>query len=307
MTGLPRSRKGTRGRVGPLELSVVLACVLCLVAGVDMVSSGAGTRVLGTHPLDVTPVNDTTAPKGPRVHMLLAGGSEAETLGWGLTVDGPKWGVDMKDYALVGCGVTRATPIDYGGVRSPTQPYCQDWPQTYAHDVAVFHPKVSLLLVGRWESADAYWDGHWTDIEHPGYAAYVASQLELAVKVLSAGGAKVALLTAPYTAWKTEPFEPPGTECSPGCNRHFSENDPNRINRFNQILAGVAAKFPGTATLIDFGAHVDPGGKYSEYIDGVQVRDADGIHFTIPAGGEWVAPWLYPKLLAMIAPGNQPG
>jgi hypothetical protein len=237
--------------------------------------------------------------------ILLAGDSVAETLGWGLSVEAPRYGVRFRDVALIGCGVTRATPIDYGGVPFPTEPYCQTWPQTYAKAVASFRPQVAALLVGRWEVANAYWDGHWTDIDNPGYSAYIASELALAIRILSSKGAKVALLTAPFYAYKTEPFEPLGAKsCSPGCNRHFPEDDPGRIVRFNRILREVASSFPGVATVIPLGAHVDPQGHFQETIDGVQVRDADGIHFSVPAGGEWVAPWLYPRLLSLAAPSS---
>ncbi|MDA8185299.1 MAG: hypothetical protein M0035_12910 [Actinomycetota bacterium] len=270
---------------------MAVVCATLLAAGILATGavSGASARV-------------AASPKDTRI--MLVGGSVAETLGWGLSVEAPRWHVEFEDYALIGCGVTRATPMDYGGVPFPTEPYCQTWPQIYAHDVAKFHPQVAVLLAGRWEVADAYWRGHWTDIYNSGYAAYIASQLALAIHVLSAGGAKVALLTAPYYAAKTEPFEPIGVKsCSPGCNRHFSEDDPGRVVRFNQILAKVAASFPGVATVVPFGAHADPGGHFAARIGSVQVRNPDGVHFTVPAGGEWAAPWLYPRLLALAPNG----
>ena len=240
----------------------------------------------------------------PLVRVLLAGDSVAESMGWGLSVDAYKYNVSIVTVALIGCGITQAKTVFYGGVITPTEPYCQQWPSTYTRAVQRFKPSVSVLLAGRWEVANALWHGHWTSIDHPGYAAYIAQQLAKAIKVLSSGGAKVALLTAPYYASKTEPFRPDGApSCSPACNRYFPEDAPQRVNRYNQILRQVALRYPKIATVINLNAEVDPTGHFTSTIDGVQIRDPDGIHFTVPAGGEWLRPYLLPKLAALGGTG----
>jgi lysophospholipase L1-like esterase len=271
-----RPRRGQRG---------TLLAVIGLIAAVAIGGAAAGLA-------------GNAAPAGT-VKVLLVGDSVAQTLGMGLSVHANRWHVALTDDALIGCGVTQATPIAYGGVRFPTEPYCQQWPERYRAEVERLRPQVVALLAGRWEVADAEFDGQMRNIFDPLYATYIEEQLALAVRVLSSDGAKVALLTAPYSAPATEPFEPLGTpSCSPGCNRPFPEDDPSRIDRYNAILRVVAEAFPDKATLIDLAARVDPGGHYAEFIDGVQVRDADGIHFTI-AGGKWLRPWLLPRLAAL--------
>jgi hypothetical protein len=50
--------------------------------------------------------------------------------------------------------------------------------------------------------------------------------------------------------------------------------------------------------VIDVGAKVSPGGGFARSVGGVQVRAADGVHFT-PAGGRWLAPWLLPQVVAL--------
>ncbi len=240
----------------------------------------------------------------PLVRVLLAGDSVAESMERGLSVGAYKYNVAMVNVALIGCGVTRANTVFYGGVITPTEPYCQEWPSTYSRTVQRFKPNVSVLLVGQLEVANALWHGHWTSIDHPGYAAYIAQQLTEAVKVLSSGGAKVVLLTAPYYASKTEPLLPQRTRsCSPACNRYFPEDSPQRVNRYNQILRQVALQYPKVATVVNLNAEVDPAGHFTGTIDGVQIRGPGGIHFTVPAGGEWLRPYLLPKFTALGSSG----
>ncbi|MHB8263877.1 MAG: SGNH hydrolase domain-containing protein [Acidimicrobiales bacterium] len=288
-----RSRKGGRGALKRSQPRVRFKVVAVSFLAV-LVLAGSGTAWA------VSTIK-TAAPR-PLVRVLLAGDSVAESMGWGLSVGAYKYDVSIVTVAIVGCGVTKARTVFYGGVVTPTEPYCQHWPVTHSRAVSRFHPNVSVLLAGRWEVANALWHGHWTSIDHPGYAAYIAHELSNAVKVLSSDGAKVALLTAPYYASRTEPFQPVGRpSCSPGCNRYFPEDSPQRVNRYNQILRLVAAQYPKAAAVIDLNAEVDPGGHFTSVIDGVNVRDADGIHFTVPQGGEWLRPWLLPRLAALAA------
>ena len=55
------------------------------------------------------------------------------------------------------------------------------WPALWKADIAKDHPNVVMILAGRWEVSNRTYDGHWTNIENPTYAAYVQRQLEYAV------------------------------------------------------------------------------------------------------------------------------
>ena len=48
----------------------------------------------------------------------------------------------------------------------------------------------------------------------------------------------------------------------------------------------------------DLNAHLDPGGHYDQYIGGVNVRYADGIHVDA-AGAKLVSPWLLSQVEAL--------
>jgi len=60
----------------------------------------------------------------------------------------------------------------------------------------------------------------------------------------------------------------------------------------------VAAEHPATVRVEDFGAMLCPGGTYATTLDGVQLRDGDGVHI-VPtvAAGRWLANRLLPQVV----------
>ena len=98
--------------------------------------------------------------------------------------------------------------------------------------------------------------------------------------------ASAKMLTSPYFRGEERPD-----------GNRWSEDDPARVDRFNQILRETVARHPGRVTLIDLNRLVSPGGRYVRTIDGVDVRAADGIHFH-PEGADWLAGPLLQQLEA---------
>ena len=76
----------------------------------------------------------------------------------------------------------------------------------------------------------------------------------------------------------------------------------------------VADEFPGSVSVIDYGRLLSPQGVFTEYLDGVQVRTADGVHTPAYSPGNafvgnstasvahafynWLAPRIWPLLIA---------
>ena len=127
-------------------------------------------------------------------------------------------------------------------------------------------------------------------IGEPAFDAYLTAELERAIELLSFRGARVALFTAPY-------YE--GFERLDG--GRWPENDPHRVDRFNQILHAVARRHPGVVQIVDVGRALSPTGRYTSRIGGVTVRTDDGIHVT-PAGAKVLTSRVVPQLAAMRAP-----
>ncbi len=147
-------------------------------------------------------------------------------------------------------------------------------------------PNVVVLLAGRWEVVDREYQGTWTNILNPTYAAYVKTQLEQASQLVTAAGSHMVFLTAPCT---NEGEQPDGAS--------WPEDNAARLAVFNKLVREVAAEHPATDAAVDLFGAACPGGKFATTVDGVAIRRADGVHFT-NAGGEFLAPKIMPAIVA---------
>ncbi len=215
---------------------------------------------------------------GPRVKVMKFGDSTALTLAIGLSEHQSHYDITEYDQGILGCGVAEGAEFQLKGVDAPMATKCNgdpanvQWPQIWRFQVRTRHPNVVMILAGRWEVVNRTYDGKWTNIENPAYAAYVKRQLAMGVRIADSGGAKVVLLTAPCYDSGEQPDGQP-----------WPEDSPVRLAIYNHIVREVAASIPGT-TVINFNAMACPDGHYEEFIDGQQVRESDGVHFTFGGG-----------------------
>ncbi len=145
------------------------------------------------------------------------------------------------------------------------------------------------MVIGYWETVDRVYQGRWQHLGDPAFDAYETAQLQRAVAILSAGGARVALFTAPYFDTGDQPDGSP-----------WDQDAPQRVDRLNQIIASVASQHPGVVQVIPLHSLLDPDGHFTWSIGGNVVRQADGVHTTL-AGGQYLAPRILPLLAAMGA------
>ena len=237
-------------------------------------------------PLTIAPATTTTTTIPLVDGVAFVGDSLAENLAAGLAEAGPLRGLAVFDDAISGCGVTRSGDFLLSGIRYPLSPACGAWSDTWTEDLRRDRPKIVAIQVGRHEVLDRLYMGRWTSILEAPYRAYVRGELELAIRIARAQGAKVVLLTVPKFS---RPPRPTGL--------HWQENDPVRVDRFNEVLRELAAA-DRTLTLIDLGARTSPGTSYVDVVDGVDLR-SDGVHYST-AGVEWIGPWLLPQLTALL-------
>ena len=287
----------------PVGVGVVLVAVLAATTGTTAVASTA-------LPGPVNPGGDTTTttstlPSAPStaapVRVLLFGDSVALTLGVGLSSppDQAKYGYVLSDKGILGCGVVNGPQVELMGARDVTPPACdgsplqpgetptqKPWTYQWLDAMNEVKPNVVVLLAGRWEVVDREYQGAWTNILHPAYAAYVKQQLELASQLVTGTGARMVFLTAPCTDEGEQPDGAP-----------WPEDDPARLAVFNRLVREVAAEHPLTDSVVDLNAAACPKGKFATTVDGVVMRRSDGIHFT-DAGGMWLAPKLMPAIVA---------
>ena len=124
-----------------------------------------------------------------------------------------------------------------------------------------------LFVAGSWEVQDLLQNGQWTNIQQPSFQRYELSQMRKAVAIGTAHGAHFDFTTMPALAAGAAFHEAP-----------FPEDSSARRMIYDQLINKVADEFPGSVSVIDYGKLLSPQGVFTEYLDGVQVRTADGVH-----------------------------
>ncbi|HVC69206.1 MAG TPA: acyltransferase family protein [Acidimicrobiales bacterium] len=282
-----RFRRGRRPwLVAPAAVAATAAALLAstVVPAVALASNGPAK-------VAPTPARQEQG-KAPPLPVLIVGDSTALTVAIGLDGSAPAYGVSSHDGGILGCGVTSGAEYQLKGVDAPMASQCtgsvstEQWPQVWRGFIARWHPRVVMILAGRWEVSNRTYRGRWTDILDPLYAAYVKQQLEHGVAVAGSSGAHVVLMTAPcYDSGE----QPDG--------RAWPEDSRQRLSVYNALVRQVAARSPNTAVL-DFNAMACPGGRYDQYFGSTQVRLADGVHFAFD-GGAAFASRIWPAIVAL--------
>jgi hypothetical protein len=168
-----------------------------------------------------------------------------------------------------------------------SSPKAAQWPAQWVGDLDQFRPNVVMVLAGRREVADRLINGRWMHVGEPAFDAELRNSLEQAVQVATSTGALAVLMTSPCFASGEQANGQP-----------WPEDSLTRVAAYNTLVKQVAAEHPATVQLDDFGALLCPGGVYSASLDGVQIRDGDGVH-TVPtaAAGQWLDARVLPELI----------
>ncbi|MGD0391779.1 MAG: acyltransferase family protein [Acidimicrobiales bacterium] len=302
----------------PLAVAVVVvAIILATMPATETFAGGS----IALRAVPATPVRTAipVAYQNTPVRVLLVGDSQALTLGIGLGAavrsDPGKYDhLYLLNEGILGCGVAQGTTgiqgnttfvvgkpctpspqqgnCPPGGVFGPHQNVpCQEWTAAWADWVRQLKPNVVVLLAGGGEVLDREFEGHMTNILHPVFAAYVKSQLEKAVRIATAGGALMVLMTKPCQSTGEQLDGEP-----------WPDDSSARQGVYNSLLRQVAAEHPNQVYVQDLNSYVCPGGKYTEDLNGVPVRESDGIHFQYQesgVGGDYLAPAILPYWLEL--------
>ena len=267
-------------RMAIIPVAVAITVVALVLA--TLPSPGQSAAQLNTAAARATPVAPTTTEP---VHALVLGDSVMVELSFGLDYQSERWGVQFDTKATLNCDLFSGTQIMEGGSPRPQPEGCPDWRSTWASDVAQTNPDVVLIGVGRWELADRLYQGRWRNLEDPVLRRAMLRLLEEAVATGASHGAHVVLSTALYA----------NTDLVGQNGLPDPMNDPRRVDAYNQIVRLVAADSHGTASVLDLNKLLCPQGHFTLMLDGVQVRDTDGIHPS-PAGGQYIRPVALPLL-----------
>lgn len=190
----------------------------------------------------------------------------------------PTPGLRLADYTTIGCGIARGGPYRMTGTELNQKPECDTWPSRWSQRIEHARPDTVLLMLGRWEIVDRMRDGDWTHVGDDDYDTYLRGELNRALDIVSATGARVVVTTASYNR---------RAERADGS--LYPEDRPQRVDDWNELLRSVAADRKNV-TVLDLNKKLNPGGYYTNRVDGIRLR-GDGVHPT-PEAVEWLAPWL---------------
>jgi hypothetical protein len=273
-----------------LRAVVPAAAVLAATVAVIVVGSVAPAAAQVVEGTTLTPAEHQSLAQADAftrkpVRFMLVGDSIAVTLAIGLEVDSVhRYGVRFINEETLGCDLDDIPVIIADHVDEPVS-NCTHWRALWTADVAQTRPEVVGMEIGRWDICDHVYDGRIVYVGQPAWNAHLYDEIDEAVDIFSAHGAKVVLFTMPDI---DAADEAPGSAAYP-------ENDQSRVTEFNAIVASVAAHRRSTVTLVDLNKKLDPHGRFQLSIDGVTVRWADGVHVS-KAGGEWLQPFILPTV-----------
>ena len=231
----------------------------------------------------------TTVPPPP-LKVMVIGDSFGDSIVMGLQ----KWGMTtgkmaVLDATITGCGFGRGGRNKGVGYNRPWTEECRARDATVARDLAEFDPDMVLLAGGMWDVTDRLVPGigRWTHIGDPAYDRYLTGELQHMADLAASQGATVVWANSPH--WNPVPGsvifmgEPP-----------YSESDPARADRFNEVLAAALAERPGVR-ILDLASwmRAQPGGELDPSLR------VDGVHFT-EASTDTAAAWIGPQLLGIV-------
>ena len=284
------------------------------VVVVGTIAPGAAAAPTAVHPFRAS----RSADDPPVVTVL--GDSTALTLGFALAATAPI-GTTVENGGLYGCGfaVGSWASNDPPSPQLQMFPACNEatppagqWPAVDAARVVGTRPgDVVLFVAGTWEVQDIERDGQWGNIEQPSFQRYELSRMRLAVRIGTAHGAHFDFATMPAAGTAAN---------SPEASR--SDLTSRRLI-YDRLIRQIAGEYPRSVSIVDYGQVLSPGGVFREYLDGVQVRAADGVHTPAYAPGnafagnspeavahafyDWLSPRLWPLLIATAHPTRASG
>ena len=274
-------------RVLPATAAGVATVIVIAACAAPAPSPPSPNASLGAplHVVQATPTPSSPAPVAPAIkwHGRLKVDVFGDSVSLTLALYMPHQpGFRFTDHSVLGCGIANGGPYDLQGQQWPDNRICDALPQTWLQQIRADRPNEVLLLVGRWETMDHFYQGRWQHVGDPAYDHHLALLLSDAITLLRSTGARVIVATAPYTRHGEQPD-----------GSLWPEDEPIRVTLWNRLLRTVVAAHPGTQ-LLDLGYKLCPNGAFTWTVDGIQVR-SDGVHLT-PQGVQWLAPWLVQQL-----------
>jgi peptidoglycan/LPS O-acetylase OafA/YrhL len=230
------------------------------------------------------------APVEP-LRVMLVGDSVARSLGPGIARAAAARGFVFWDASVPGCGLASDVGERWLARWQGLDERCvPPWRSRFPQQLAEFRPHVVVALFGAQDAFDRRVDGQVVPFDSPEGERLARADLEEAADLLTAGDTELVLLTAPYYR----------ICCPMPIEEGRSPMNEAWIDRYNRVQRTVAVGRTSSVTVLDLNRVLDPGGTWTDTVDGVKVRSYDRSHLS-EEGADFVAAWLAPQLLEQHA------
>jgi peptidoglycan/LPS O-acetylase OafA/YrhL len=254
LAGRPRLPGTWIGGTAALAVTVVVAGFVLVVPRSEAPFAAAARDARVRSAQTATPRTPVLKRTGPR-RVVVVGDSVAYTLFPGLRANEQNSGLFFLTAARTGCPLDiEATELHMDGqepVHLELPAYC-DWPRVWPAMIRRTEPDLIVALWGLWDLYDADVNGTRLVVGTPEWTAFMEATVDRALDQLTAGGARVVILTTPYL-----------------------DTAPNRVDALNGLFRRVAARRPRQVHLLD----IQPAMTF------LNPERWDGVHFTEAGAG----------------------
>jgi peptidoglycan/LPS O-acetylase OafA/YrhL len=281
--------------VAPAAFVIVAIVSIVMTAGAEKPPeflSAAPKTVLhhSAPPTVVPPSSSPLAPVSPAAlgQTVLLGDSVAASLSEALQHEAAQRGISLASATRPGCGMVTGIPALADGSEVPWGRGCADGTDAYLDEAIRDDTPNTVLWLSTWETSDRIVAGRLFKFGQPTTDRILLRKLELSREHLTAGGARLVLVT-----------NTPRAEHSDTYVRDPAEDA--KIQHLNALYRRFAALHPNDVTVVDLAGIVCPSGPpCPEYVDGLRLRPRDGGHYE-GDGPSWVAPRLLDAIEQALA------
>ncbi|MBN2622880.1 MAG: acyltransferase family protein [Acidimicrobiales bacterium] len=222
------------------------------------------------------------------IDVLLIGDSVAWSLGPAFSSWNKREPVDqvaVEAHTPFGCPLGgAATALRVWGRPWGLPGDCNRWHDQLPDILARAEPDVIVFTSGVFELGEREFAGDWYHLGDPVFDRWFTGEVTAIADLLAATGAPVVWPTHPHVRLD-DPDDPTVAWSDLG------ENDPDRVDRLNEIVSEVVGDRPGFHRIeLDRWTEELPGGEFGD-------RMRDGVHYSW-AAAPLVADWLVPQVIA---------